>query len=207
MKKIMLISFLWSFALFAWCAKQYDSYLPLDVSPENMVCVQSIKDYLDAADMKGNWAIIKQGDAIVVDYIGRLEDWTVFDTSIKNIAEACDKYNPQRDYTTWLPFTVWAGQMIAWFDAWVIGMKPWQTKTIKIPAEQAYGKRDQSYLIPVPKNSFSWWNTLQPGEQVMTSMWQTFTVYQVDEENIILDANPPLAGKDLIFDITIKSVN
>gem|GEM_PF-1027224 len=41
----------------------------------------------------------------------------------------------------------------------------------------------------------------------MTSMGQAFTVYQVEEENIILDANPPLAGKDLIFDITIKSVN
>lgn len=97
--------------------------------------------------------------------------------------------------------------MIAGFDKGVVDMKAGQTKTIQIPAIEAYGERDEANLVPVPKTSFSGADTLQTGEQVMTSMGQAFTVYKVEEENIILDANPPLAGKDLIFDITIKSIN
>jgi len=206
MKKTLLICAFVATIVLAWCASKTELYLPLDVSPENMTCVQAIEQYLNNADMKGNWAKIQQWDGIVVDYIGRLEDGSVFDTSVESIAQACDSYNQQRDYSAWLPFTVWAGQMIAGFDAGVIGMKLWQTKTVKIPAAEAYGERDESYLIPIPKNSFSWADTLEVGEQVMTSQWQTFPVYEVNEENIILDANPPLAGKDLIFDITIKSI-
>ena len=207
MKKLLSVFVVVCSIALAWCAKQVTTYIPLDVSPENMACVESVKAYLDAADLKWKWAKVKQWDAIVVDYIGRLEDGSVFDTSVESVAQACGKYSPQRDYTAGLPFTVGAGQMIAWFDKGVVGMKAWQTKTIKIPAAEAYGERDESYLVPVPKTSFSWADTLQVGEQVMTSQWQTFTVHALDEENIILDANPPLAGKDLIFDITIKSVN
>lgn len=207
MKKLLSVFVVVCSIALAWCAKQVTTYIPLDVSPENMACVESVKAYLDAADLKWKWAKVKQWDAIVVDYIGRLEDGSVFDTSVESVAQACGKYSPQRDYTAGLPFTVGAGQMIAWFDKGVVDMKAWQTKTIKIPAAEAYGERDESYLVPVPKTSFSWADTLQVGEQVMTSQWQTFTVHALDEENIILDANPPLAGKDLIFDITIKSVN
>ena len=191
----------------AWCAVQQETYLPLDVSPENMTCVDAVKQYLDTADFKGKWAKVKQWDAIVVDYIGRLDDGTVFDTSVESVAQACGKYATGRDYSAGLPFTVWAGQMIAGFDKGVVDMKAGQTKTIQIPAIEAYGERDEANLVPVPKTSFSGADTLQTGEQVMTSMGQAFTVYKVEEENIILDANPPLAGKDLIFDITIKSIN
>lgn len=172
-----------------------------------MTCVDAVKQYLDSADFKGQWAKVKPWDQVVVDYIGRLDDGTVFDTSVESVAQACGKYAAWRDYSAGLPFTVWAGQMIAWFDKGVVDMKLGQTKTIKIPAIEAYGERDEANLIPIPKSSFSGADTLQPGEQVMTSMGQAFTVYQVEEENIILDANPPLAGKDLIFDITIKSIN
>ncbi len=207
MKKIMVPCVLATAVLLAWCASNNELHLPLDVSPENMTCVESVKQYLENADMQWKWAKVAQWDAIVVDYIWRLEDGSVFDTSVESVAQGCDSYNPQRDYNSWLPFTVGAGQMIAGFDAGVLDMKLWQTKTIKIPAAEAYGERDESYLIPIPKSSFSWADSLQPGEQVMTSQWQAFPVHEVDEENIILDANPPLAGKDLIFDITIKSIN
>jgi peptidylprolyl isomerase len=64
-----------------------------------MTCVQAVKDYLAAADMKGNGTAVKQGDAVVVDYIGRLDDGSVFDTSVESVAQACGKYSPQRDYT------------------------------------------------------------------------------------------------------------
>lgn len=57
-----------------------------------MTCVDAVKQYLDAADFKGNGAKVKQGDQVVVDYIGRLDDGTVFDTSVESVAQACGKY-------------------------------------------------------------------------------------------------------------------
>ena len=99
--------------------------------------------------------MIKQGDKLVVDYIGRLEDGTVFDTSVESVAQACGKFSAQRNYTEGLPFTVGAGQMIAGFDKGVLGMKQGQTKIVKIPAAEAYGARDKANLIPFPKASFS----------------------------------------------------
>ena len=217
MQKTLIAWLLLVTVVAAWCAVQQETYLPLavqqetylplDASPENMTCVDAVKQYLDTADFKGNGSKVKQWDQVVVDYIGRLEDGTVFDTSVEPVAQACGKYTAWRDYSAGLPFAVWAWQMIAWFDKGVVDMKVWQTKTIKIPAVEAYGERDEANLVPVPKDSFSGADALQPGEQVMTSMGQSFVIYKVEEENIILDANPPLAGKDLIFDITIKSVN
>ncbi len=207
MQKTLIVWLLLVTVVAAWCAVQQETYLPLDTSPENMTCVDAVKQYLDAANLKGKWAKVKQGAQVVVDYIGRLDDGTVFDTSVESVAQACWKYAEGRDYSAWLPFSVWAGQMIAWFDKGVVDMKLGQTKTILIPAVEAYGERDEANLVPIPKASFSGADTLQPGEQVMTSMGQSFTVYKIEDENIILDANPPLAGKDLIFDITIKSIN
>ena len=207
-KKIIAgISCLMAGLVLVWCGTQVERKLPLDVSLENMNCVQAVKDYLDQSDARWRWAAVRQWDAVVVDYIGRLEDGSVFDTSVESVAQACGVYNQQRDYQSGLPFTVWAGQMIQWFDAWVMGMRVGQTKTVHIPADQAYGAWDEAYLMPVPKSSFDGAENLKPWDQVMTSMGQSFKVHQVEQENIILDANPPLAGKDLIFDITLKSVN
>lgn len=207
MQKTLIAWLLLVTVVASWCAVQQETYLPLDVSQENMTCVDAVKQYLDTANLKGKWAKVKQWDQVAVDYIGRLDDGTVFDTSVESVAQACGKYAEGRDYGAGLSFSVWAGQMIAGFDKGVVDMKLGQTKTIKIPAIEAYGERDETNLVPIPKASFSGADTLQPGEQVMTSMGQAFTVYKIEDENIILDANPPLAGKDLIFDITIKSIN
>ena len=89
-----------------------------------MDCQTVIQNYLDSADKNGQWEVeIKAWDNIVVDYIWRLDDGTVFDTNIQSIAEACGTYNEARDYTAGLWFEVWAGQMIKWFDNWVLWMK------------------------------------------------------------------------------------
>ena len=65
--------------------------------------------------------VVKQGDYVSVDYIGELEDGTVFDTSLEDVAVEAGIYNPNREYKP-LEFTVGAGQMIAGFDSGVIGM-------------------------------------------------------------------------------------
>lgn len=142
-------------------------------------------------------------NSIIVDYIGRLKDWTVFDTSIESVAKACWSYQTWRDYSQWLAFQVWAWQMIAWFDAWVIWMKVWETKTINIPFMQAYWARDEKKLLVMDMTDqfkdYKKWN------DIMTQYWP-IKVYEVTKDKITFDTNHMLAGKDLIFDITIKDI-
>lgn len=113
----------------------------------------AIKDYLAQANkaVKEN-EIVASGDKITVDYIGRLNDQEVFDTSVKTVAEAAGKYSPQRNYDEGLSFTVGAGQMIKGFDEAVVGMKVGETKTIHIPAEKAYGAKRDDLIVRVPLN-------------------------------------------------------
>ena len=96
--------------------------------------------------------------------------------------------------------------MIAGFDKGVQGMKVGETKTIEIPAKDAYGEWDEKKLITVPKTQIPDANKYQVGMQVMSSYGQTFKVYKITDTDIVFDANHELAGKTLIFDITVKSV-
>ena len=127
---------------------------PSDLSsnePLNMNVEAAIKDYLTQAnqDIKAD-QVVASGATITVDYIGRLNDKEVFDTSVKSVAEAAGTYSPQRNYDEGLSFTVGAGQMIKGFDEAVVGMKVGETKTVHIPAEKAYGKRDENLILRVP---------------------------------------------------------
>ena len=146
MKKTLLLSLiLFSALALTACGKKSedlwentsDEILSTDTTT-TMDCQKIIEDYLNNSDKEGKWEEIKVWDNIVVDYIWRLEDWTVFDTSIESIAKACGSYNEARDYTQWLSFEVWAWQMIKWFDNWVVGMKLWQTKTVQFWPDEWY---------------------------------------------------------------------
>lgn len=177
-------------------------------SSVQLSCEKTISNYISSSDKTGTWTrTIKSWDTITVDYIWRLDKENVFDTSIESVAKSCDKYTAARDYSQWLSFSVWAWQMIAWFDKAVQWMKVWQTKTIEILPEDAYGKRDPAKLIRVEKNKFPNPETYKAGMEVMTQFWQKFKITEVTDTEIVLDANHELAGKTLIFDITIKSIN
>ena len=170
-------------------------------------CSKVVENYLSSADKNWEWEWIKVWDNIVVDYIWRLEDWTVFDTSIESIAKACGKYSEGRDYTEWLSFEVWAGQMIKWFDNWVVWMKLWQTKTVKFGPDEWYGQRNEQYIISYTKDEI--------GDLTLYNVWDYFqpnpyaygTITKITDKELVVDFNHELAGKDLIFDITIKSIN
>lgn len=96
--------------------------------------------------------------------------------------------------------------MIAGFDKGVQGMKVGQTKTITIPAKEAYGEWTGAALITVPRTQLPQ-GEYTKGVKLMSANGQTFTVYDVKKDEIILDGNHELAGKDLIFDITVLSIN
>ena len=151
-------------------------------------------------------SVVAKWDKVTVDYVGRLQDGTVFDTSIESVAKESGKYSTGRNYSEWLSFTVGAGQMIAGFDKGVEWMKVGETKTVEIPAKDAYGERDEKKLITMTKDKIPEADQYQVGMQVMSSYGQAFKVYKINEKDIIFDANHELAGKTLIFDITVKSI-
>lgn len=137
---------------------------------------------------------VKQGDTVRVHYTGRLQDGSVFDSSRER--------EP-------LQFEVGAGQMIAGFDSAVKGMEVGQSKTAEIPADEAYGERRDEMMVDVPRTQVPGDINPQVGQQLAINQGGRqipVIVKEVNEEKIVLDANHPLAGKDLIFDIEVVEI-
>jgi peptidylprolyl isomerase len=134
---------------------------------------------------------IKAGDNIAVNYTGKLKDGTVFDTSIGR--------EP-------LGFTAGAGQMIKGFDKAVIGMKVGETKTVEISPEEAYGTLDQNKIFTFDKSKFGNFDEMQVGMVVSSGVYQGKIIKKTSTEAVI-DFNHELAGKTLIFEISIVSIN
>lgn len=181
------------------------------VSKQDSNMCDAVKEYLANADLKWKWQAVQKWDSIVVDYIGRLADGTVFDTSVESVAKWCGTYNEWRNYDEWLAFEVWAGQMIAGFDKWVEWMKIWQTRTVEIAAKDAYGERDESLVVEIEKDNlpnpgqYEEWQTVYiPVQTYPYSV--TAKIVEITKNAIVVDANHELAGKNLIFDITIKEI-
>jgi peptidylprolyl isomerase len=136
------------------------------------------------------------GDNVKVHYTGKLEDGTVFDTS--------EGREP-------LEFTLGEGQVIPGFESAVRGMSQGETKTTQIPADHAYGPHHAEMVLVVPRSQFPPDFNPKPGDQLEIKQedGQSFYVHvtEIGETDIGLDANHPLAGKDLIFDIQLVQVN
>lgn len=137
----------------------------------------------------------KKGDSVQVHYTGRLEDGSVFDTSVSR--------EP-------LGFTLGDGNMIKGFDAAVYGMIIGNKKTVTIPAAEAYGERKDDMMIDVPRAHVPADILPEIGLSLVlqdeSGRPMPVTVVFVDEEKITLDANHELAGKDLIFDIELVKI-
>ncbi len=137
----------------------------------------------------------KKGDTVQVHYTGKLEDGTIFDTSYER--------EP-------LEFTIGAGELIEGFDNAVEGMEEGEKKTVKIPAEKAYGPYRDDMIIEIGKDKLPEDLNPQVNQQLYMedAQGQTIivTVIEVSEEGIKVDANHPLAGKDLTFDIELVRI-
>ena len=200
MKKKLLLGLLCLTLLLVWgCSNVL-------ISKQDSNMCDAVKEYLASADFEWKWQQVQKWDSIVVDYIGRLADGTVFDTSVESVARWCGKYSEGRDYTAWLPFEVWAWQMIAGFDKGVQWMKIWQTRTIEIAAAEAYGERDESLVIEVNKSDLQNPEQYEKWQVLYTPYGQAVKVHKVTKDKVYIDTNHELAGKNLIFDITIKEI-
>ena len=210
MKKSLLVSLiLLSGVLLTACWKKseevVDNVQPTDTT-EIVDCKTAVEKYLKWADQKWEWEEIKEWDNIVVDYIWRLEDGTVFDTSIKSIAEACWVYNEARDYTEWLSFQAWAGQMIKWFDDAVIWMRIWQTKTVQFGPEEWYGEYNDEYVVTYTKDEIGDLSTYNVWDPFQPNPYAIGVITKITDKEMVVDFNSELAWKNLIFDITVKNI-
>ena len=133
----------------------------------------------------------KKGDRVTVDYWGTLDDGTQFDAS--------EGKEP-------LEFRVGGGEMIEGFDKGVIGMKPGETKKIKITAGEAYGSRDENMVVPVQLEKLK--NAgINPAKGMMINAGgQMGKVIAVGKNEVTMDFNHPLAGKALNFKIKLIKV-
>jgi FKBP-type peptidyl-prolyl cis-trans isomerase 2 len=144
----------------------------------------------------------ENGDLVAVDYIGSLDNGTVFDTSIKD--EAVKAKLPLRTAYAPLEFTVGAGQMISGFDKAVVGMAKGEEKKIHIPAAEAYGEKKSDFIITVPKANAP--EGVEKGAMVAASNGMPGLVLEVTADNVTIDFNHPLAGQALNFRITMKKI-
>jgi peptidylprolyl isomerase len=138
----------------------------------------------------------KIGDTVRVNYTGKLKDNTIFDSSLQN--------EP-------LEFTIGEGMVIPGFEEAIIGMAVGQSKTIEISSEQAYGPHQDDLVMKVSRSEMPPEILPEIGSQirVVDQMGEDFimTIIDFDDGFVTLDANHPLAGKDLIFDIELISCN
>ncbi len=140
-------------------------------------------------------ALAKNGDTVKVHYTGRFEDGTVFDTSADS--------EP-------LQFTLGARHVIPGFERAVVGMQTGESKTVRIAPDQGYGSHQADLVFQVGRETLP--EELDPeigqhlelqqpnGERVM------LTITEVSESTITLDANHPLAGKELTFNVELVEI-
>ncbi len=136
-----------------------------------------------------------KGNTVSVHYTGTLDDGTVFDSSVGG--------EP-------IQFTVGEGEVIAGFEEAVVGMKAGETRRERFPPERAYGDYRDDLVFNVDRAQLPDSSELQVGDVVSIGFADGTSapvqVAGVDAQSIKLDANHPLAGKALTFDLTLVSI-
>lgn len=134
----------------------------------------------------------KEGYKVSTRYVGKLKDGRIFDHNIGKKT---------------LDFVIGNSNLIKPFDQAFIGMEEGQTKTINIPAKDAYGEFDENKLFRILASE------LPEGTKVgetknyrIGGAYHPIRIVDIGEEYVYIDANPALAGKDLIFDITLVEI-
>ena len=137
----------------------------------------------------------KVGDTVRVEYTGKFEDGQVFDS------------NKGREL---LEFTLGEGKIIPGFEKAVVGMEVGEEKTVKIPPEEGYGEYIEGLVADVERERFPEDLKLEVGRQLVIPQKNgnqlIVTITKVTDSKVTLDANHPLAGKTLIFDIKLKEI-
>ena len=138
----------------------------------------------------------QQGKSVKVHYHGTLNDGTVFDSTYEE--------SP-------MDFTLGEGEIIPGFEEAVEGMDEGEKKSVTVEPDKAYGEYNEKGVVQVPRENLP--EDIQPEVGMMLQLNTPedqvvyVTVTDMDEENVTLDANHPLAGKTLNFDIELVQIN
>ncbi|WP_368344370.1 peptidylprolyl isomerase [Pelagovum sp. HNIBRBA483] len=139
---------------------------------------------------------VKAGDTVRIHYTGTLTTGETFDSS-----EGRDP----------LEFVVGSGQIIPGLDKALPGMEMGEKKTVQVPCVEAYGESDPSAMQSIPRGQIPENIPVEPGTQLQmqapSGQVVPVVVVSANEEEVVLDANHPLSGKDLIFAIEIVGIN
>lgn len=134
----------------------------------------------------------KLGDKVAVTYIGSLKDGRVFDHNIDNKE---------------LVFTLGENSMIQSFENAFVGMKKGETKTFVIPAKDAYGEFAEAKLFRIPADQLP--KDAKVGDTLkyrIAGGFHPVRIIHIGEEEVYIDANHKLAGKDLTFEVTLLDI-
>jgi peptidylprolyl isomerase len=141
-------------------------------------------------------AQVKQGDNVKIHYTGTLEDGTVFDSSVI-------RGEP-------IEFTVGDGRLLPDFETGVIGMSPGESKNVAISHEHAYGPYRDEMVIALPRNQVPENLNVEVGLQLQLTLESSqpivVNVTDISESTVTLDANHPLAGQDLSFELQLLEI-
>lgn len=138
---------------------------------------------------------IENGNTVTVNYTGRLEDGSVFDTSLVEGREP-------------LTAVLGEGKLIKGFEMGLLEMSEGEKKTVEIESEDAYGQYREELITEIPKTQVP--EGVQVGETLQGMSPQgpvVIKILEVNDELVKIDANHPLAGKKLIFDLEVVSVS
>jgi peptidylprolyl isomerase len=137
----------------------------------------------------------KNGDTVRIHYIGKLTDGTEFGSSAGQPP---------------LEFVIGSGQVLSGLEKQIDGMELGSSQTLTVPAEEAYGEHDPSKVQVVPRSAVTAGVDVQPGQQLQATTREggtlAFVVTNVDDQKITVDANHPLAGRDLVFDVQLVDI-
>jgi len=159
----------------------------------------------------------KNGDKVRVHYTGMLEDGSIFDSSEKMQDSCGGGESDCGDHSCGcggnegpMEFVIGQRHLIAMFEDAVIGLEPGQSVKVTIPADDAYGQRAEELVAVIERTEIPADINPQPGDQMEVVMEDgtpmPVMVTEVSDASITLDANHPLAGMDLTFDIRLVEI-
>ena len=148
---------------------------------------------------------VEKGNYVLIDHTGKLDNGTVFDTTLKEKAIKAGIYDKEKDYRP-LFFRAEAGQVIKGIDKGVMGMKEGEEKTLKIQPEEAYGEYKKYLVQDIPIERLELQVPLEVGKKIITPGGSEVKVLNSTETSATLDFNHGLAGKTLTLEIKIVSI-
>jgi peptidylprolyl isomerase len=164
----------------------------------------------------------KQGDKVRVDYTGILEDGTVFDSTQENIcgtddececnhSDDCSDDDCGCDHESGpIEMVIGAGELFKEIDEALIGMSPGDRKSVVIPAADAFGEYDKERVFTVPRSDLP--DDLEPqvGDELVLANEDDeelgVAVVEVNDDSVTFDANHPLAGENLTFEVSLVAI-